>query len=160
MVGSDSLIVRPAVQSDDDAIWRVIEPVFRAGETYALPREISRADALAYWRRPAHAAFVAEDAERIAAPTTCAPIRSRVKAILPIALISLRQTPAAAGWHGPCARIPSNRRASAASAPCSLILSFPPTRRPYGCGRAAASPSCGPCPERSCTRPVDRSTPT
>jgi ribosomal protein S18 acetylase RimI-like enzyme len=66
MVGSDSLIVRPAGQSDDDAIWRVIEPVFRAGETYALPREISRADALAYWRRPAHAVFVAEDAERIA----------------------------------------------------------------------------------------------
>jgi ribosomal protein S18 acetylase RimI-like enzyme len=65
MVGSDSLIIRPAVQSDDDAIWRVIEPVFRAGETYALPREISLADALAYWRRPAHAVFVAEHAERI-----------------------------------------------------------------------------------------------
>jgi hypothetical protein len=47
MVGSASLIIRPAAQSDDDAIWRVIEPVFRAGETHALPREISRADALA-----------------------------------------------------------------------------------------------------------------
>ena len=34
----------------DDAIWRVIEPVFRAGETYPLPRDISRADAFAYWR--------------------------------------------------------------------------------------------------------------
>jgi ribosomal protein S18 acetylase RimI-like enzyme len=62
---SGSLIIRPALQSDDDAIWGIIEPVFRAGETYALPRDISRADALAYWDAPAHQVFVAEDAGRI-----------------------------------------------------------------------------------------------
>src|SRR6185436_7600906 len=60
-----SLIIRPALPSDDDAIWRVIEPVFRAGETYPLPRDISRADAFAYWRAPGHEVFVAEDEGRI-----------------------------------------------------------------------------------------------
>ncbi len=46
---------------DDDAIWAILEPIIRAGETYALPREMSRADALAYWRSPGHAVFVTED---------------------------------------------------------------------------------------------------
>jgi ribosomal protein S18 acetylase RimI-like enzyme len=34
--------------------------VIRAGETCALPRDMRRADALAYWRAPGHAVFVAE----------------------------------------------------------------------------------------------------
>jgi ribosomal protein S18 acetylase RimI-like enzyme len=53
--------IRNASAQDDDAIWRVIEPAFRAGETYPIPRDISRADALAYWRTPGHEVFVAED---------------------------------------------------------------------------------------------------
>jgi ribosomal protein S18 acetylase RimI-like enzyme len=57
--------VRPATPEDDDAIWRILEPTFRAGETYPIPRDVSRADALAYWRTPGHAVFVAEDAEQI-----------------------------------------------------------------------------------------------
>ena len=56
----ETLRVRPAQAADDDAIWRVIEPAFRAGETYPLPRDISRDEALAYWRSPGHAVFVAE----------------------------------------------------------------------------------------------------
>jgi GNAT superfamily N-acetyltransferase len=50
-----------ATAADDDAIWEIIGPVFRAGETYPVPRDISRADALAYWRSPGHAVFVAFD---------------------------------------------------------------------------------------------------
>lgn len=52
--------VRPAQASDDDAIWDIIGPIIRAGETYVLPRDMSRGEALAYWRSPAHEAFVAE----------------------------------------------------------------------------------------------------
>src|SRR5882757_8216751 len=59
------LIVRPAVAADDDAIWAILEPTFRAGETYPIPRDIGRADALAYWRSPGHSVFVAEDAGAI-----------------------------------------------------------------------------------------------
>ena len=53
--------IRPATDADDDAIWAILEPVFRAGETYPIPCDISRADALAYWHTPGHAVFVAQD---------------------------------------------------------------------------------------------------
>jgi ribosomal protein S18 acetylase RimI-like enzyme len=59
------LAIRPAGRADDDAIWAILEPVFRAGETYPIPRDISRADALAYWHAPGHAVFVAEDGGQI-----------------------------------------------------------------------------------------------
>lgn len=54
------LLIRPATPKDDDAIWRVLEPTIRAGETFSLPRDMSRADALAYWRTPGNQVFVAE----------------------------------------------------------------------------------------------------
>lgn len=57
--------IRPATAADDDAIWAILEPTFRAGETYPIPRDVSRADALAYWRTPGHAVFVAEDGGRV-----------------------------------------------------------------------------------------------
>jgi ribosomal protein S18 acetylase RimI-like enzyme len=60
-----NLRVRPAQAADDEAIWQVIGPAFHAGETYPLPRDISRDDALAYWRSPGHAVFVAEDGGEI-----------------------------------------------------------------------------------------------
>ena len=56
------MLIRQSEPRDDDAIWRILEPTFRAGETYPVPRDISREDALAYWRTPGHAVFVAEDA--------------------------------------------------------------------------------------------------
>lgn len=52
--------IRPAQAHDDDAIWGIIGPTIHAGETYALSRDMSRTDALAYWRSPAHEVFVAE----------------------------------------------------------------------------------------------------
>jgi ribosomal protein S18 acetylase RimI-like enzyme len=57
--------IRAATAADEDAIWHILEPTFRAGETYPIPRDISRADALAYWRSPGHTVFVAEDAGTI-----------------------------------------------------------------------------------------------
>jgi len=60
-----NLAVRPATPADDDAIWRILEPTFRAGETYPIPRDIARADALAYWRSPGHRVFVAADGAEI-----------------------------------------------------------------------------------------------
>jgi ribosomal protein S18 acetylase RimI-like enzyme len=55
------LHIRPAKDSDASAIWRILEPTIRAGETYTLPRDLTEADALAYWRSPAHEVFVAEE---------------------------------------------------------------------------------------------------
>jgi len=53
--------IRPATSADGAVIWAILAPVFRAGETYPIPREINRADALAYWNSPGHSVFVAED---------------------------------------------------------------------------------------------------
>lgn len=57
--------VRPARADDHDAIWAVIEPVIRAGETYALPRDMGRDEALAYWTSGDREAFVAEEDGRV-----------------------------------------------------------------------------------------------
>lgn len=46
--------------ADAAAIWSIIEPTIRAGETYALPRDMPQVDALAYWMGPDREAFVAE----------------------------------------------------------------------------------------------------
>jgi ribosomal protein S18 acetylase RimI-like enzyme len=58
-------LIRPAHTSDDAAIWRVIEPIIRAGETLMVPRLAAEAQALAYWRSPQHEVFVAELAGEI-----------------------------------------------------------------------------------------------
>jgi ribosomal protein S18 acetylase RimI-like enzyme len=50
--------------ADDDAIWAMLEPVFRAGETYCLPRDIGRDDALGYWSGAPHKVFLIEEAGR------------------------------------------------------------------------------------------------
>lgn len=60
MSEATGLTIRPATDGDAEALWGILEPVIRAGETYPLPRDMSRADALTYWRQPAHAVFVAE----------------------------------------------------------------------------------------------------
>ncbi|WP_331374786.1 GNAT family N-acetyltransferase [Sinorhizobium chiapasense] len=53
--------IRRASDLDQDAIWRIIGPVIRAGETYALDRNLSRDEALAYWLGKDRETFVAEE---------------------------------------------------------------------------------------------------
>ena len=55
------MLIRPAENDDRDAIWRIIGPTIRAGETYALDRDLPEADALAYWMGPDRETFVAEE---------------------------------------------------------------------------------------------------
>ena len=57
---STDLTIRPAKKEDGPAIWDILRPIFRAGETYTIDPAISREDALGYWT--AHQAFVAEQA--------------------------------------------------------------------------------------------------
>lgn len=54
------MTIRPAQSADRPAIWSILEPVIRAGETYTLPRDLSESAALDYWFAPAHTVFVAE----------------------------------------------------------------------------------------------------
>jgi len=54
------MTIRPATDADRQAIWSIIEPVVRAGETYTLPTDLTEGAALDYWFTPGHAVFVAE----------------------------------------------------------------------------------------------------
>ncbi|MFM5923865.1 MAG: N-acetyltransferase family protein [Novosphingobium sp.] len=53
-------MIRPARSEDRGAIWAILEPVIRAGETYALDSDMGEAAALAYWLDEAHSTFVFE----------------------------------------------------------------------------------------------------
>ncbi len=54
--------VRPATSGDHDTLWAILEPIIRTGETFALPQDMDRGAALAYWTGPDRETFVAEDA--------------------------------------------------------------------------------------------------
>lgn len=53
--------IRLFKESDWPAVWRIIEPVFRAGETYAFPRDISEQEAHKVWVSVPKATYVAVD---------------------------------------------------------------------------------------------------
>lgn len=58
-------IIRKAEKKDRAAIWAILKPIFRAGETYAIDVDISQTDALAYWCDGTHTAYVAQNAEQV-----------------------------------------------------------------------------------------------
>jgi ribosomal protein S18 acetylase RimI-like enzyme len=60
------MVIRPARAADAAAIWSIIGPTIRAGETYTLDSQMSEGDALAYWLAPDKETFVAEDDGAIA----------------------------------------------------------------------------------------------
>jgi len=53
--------IRIATVKDRDGIWAILEPMIRAGETYTLPREMSREQTLEYWFAPEKETFVYEE---------------------------------------------------------------------------------------------------
>lgn len=63
--GGTGIVIRPATSDDHDAIWKILEPVYRAGETYCIPTDITRDEALADWFAAPFTAFVAEVEGRV-----------------------------------------------------------------------------------------------
>jgi ribosomal protein S18 acetylase RimI-like enzyme len=59
------LIIRPATTADEPALWAILEPILRTGECYALPRDWTREEAIAFWTGKRGEAFVAEEGGRI-----------------------------------------------------------------------------------------------
>jgi len=58
--------IRPASpQVDADPVWAILQPTIRAGETYTLPRDMTREAALLYWFAPPHEVFVAEENDQV-----------------------------------------------------------------------------------------------
>jgi len=56
------MTIRPAADRDHGSIWAILEPMIRRGDSYALPRDWSREQALAFWFSPEHEVFVCEEA--------------------------------------------------------------------------------------------------
>lgn len=54
------MLIRPALPADTEAVWQVLEPTIRSGETLPLATDLSREAALAYWFAPDHEVFVTE----------------------------------------------------------------------------------------------------
>ncbi len=57
--------IRQATATDADALWAILEPVIRAGETYTLDRDLTREQSLAYWCGADKQTFVFEDADGV-----------------------------------------------------------------------------------------------
>ena len=57
------MMIRPATDADWPAIWDMLRPVFRAGETYAVAHDINETSARKMWMDAPAATFVAEDGE-------------------------------------------------------------------------------------------------
>ena len=53
--------IRPASNADREAIWGILEPMIRAGETYTLPRDMTKEQALEYWFSAEKEVFVWEE---------------------------------------------------------------------------------------------------
>ena len=53
------MLIRPIEPGDAAGLWRILEPMIRAGESYPLPRAMPEPDAIAYWLQATHAVFVA-----------------------------------------------------------------------------------------------------
>ena len=58
-------MIRAATKLDSEAIWAILEPVIRAGETYTQPRDMSKEQALAYWFSEEKEPFVWEQDGKI-----------------------------------------------------------------------------------------------
>jgi ribosomal protein S18 acetylase RimI-like enzyme len=55
------LAIRVATEQDQESIWAILEPMIRSGESYTLPRNMSRDQALEFWFAPGHEIFVFEE---------------------------------------------------------------------------------------------------
>jgi ribosomal protein S18 acetylase RimI-like enzyme len=55
------LAIRVATEQDKESIWAILEPMIRRGQSYTLPRNMSRDQALEFWFAPGHEPFVFEE---------------------------------------------------------------------------------------------------
>lgn len=54
------MLIRPAADADWPAILAMLKPVFAAGDTYAVDRDLDDEAIRAFWLMPAHEVFVVE----------------------------------------------------------------------------------------------------
>ncbi len=60
-----TLKIRPATHADETAIWEIIEPVIKAGNTYMYAPDSSREKMLSIWFDPEKYTYVAEENDQV-----------------------------------------------------------------------------------------------
>ena len=60
-MSTPNIVIREsrADAADMEALWAILRPIFAAGETYCMPRDVSQSDALSYWSGHPHRTFMA-----------------------------------------------------------------------------------------------------
>jgi len=128
--------IRPALTSDHDDVWSLVKPVLRAGETYPLPRDISREDGLAYWFAKDKTVFIAEDHDKnLIGLYYIKPNTKAAGIIFVIAAMSQKRRSAVRVSHKNFAYIPSTMPKSQDIAACNIIWSSPQIRPQFIYGR-------------------------
>ena len=54
----EKIKITPATSADEERIWALLQPVFSAGDTYAVDPLIDREAAIAYWMEADRTAFI------------------------------------------------------------------------------------------------------
>jgi L-amino acid N-acyltransferase YncA len=57
------MLIRPYTSDDWSAVWSILKPVVREGETYAFPRDMTEAAARVAWTADPKVTFVAEESD-------------------------------------------------------------------------------------------------
>ena len=130
------LTVRPALPTDGAGIWEILRPVIAEGETYALPSQWARHDALAYWYDTTHAVFVAE--QECVSVGTYYLRANQLGGGSHVANCGYATAASARGRESlaKCAFIPLKKPGAADSARCSSTSSSAPTAPRCRCGKA------------------------
>lgn len=68
--------IRPALNTDHDAIWNIFHEIIAAGDTYAFNPQMPREEALAYWFRADTHTYVAEEDGGVVGTYTLRPNQS------------------------------------------------------------------------------------
>lgn len=59
------MLIRLATPADRPVIWQMLEPIARAGETLALPRDVDEAGGMMYWSSSEKTNFLAVDGNAV-----------------------------------------------------------------------------------------------
>ena len=59
------MTIRLATDDDKDAIWAILEPMIRRGDSYTLPSDMTKGQAMEFWFAPGNETFVWQDSSAI-----------------------------------------------------------------------------------------------
>jgi hypothetical protein len=115
------MIIRPACAEDWSAIWSIIEPIIRAGETYTLDLDMGKADALGNWFGAEKETFVAEEDRVILGTYYMRPNQAGGGRHVCNCGFMTDARARAAGLRGEWGSMPWRMQGPAATEPCSSI---------------------------------------